>query len=313
MVWLVVCRIQRCFRFARVKKEEESRDIFLNNRPLTSVFVRHNLPFTGDLGDEDENVEQLCWGVSNEKIGDDEVSEHSSRSGNSQRSQGSGSQNKSTIAGNSTMDSTLKTENNSNYGDEENEDGEDRVEEDADYDEDEEVQQEPLALLVVHAAMHMLFLPQFTCDFFEEAEHDGMGLDAEEGLTSNDIAAKRREEEKQEKEDLEMRAEAGLGKTLLVEKGISLRPKPTSIIWAAGCSVTPNQVRRRFAQIFSFHSHFHYLMCTLFHVCSLGTMDQHLSTIKTASKFFVYYSRLVAILFFLLPMNTIHYPPDGYQ
>ena len=34
---------------------------------------------------------------------------------------------------------------------------------------DAEDDQEPLALLVVHAAMHMLFLPQFTCDFYEDA------------------------------------------------------------------------------------------------------------------------------------------------
>ncbi|GMH53489.1 hypothetical protein TrRE_jg12480, partial [Triparma retinervis] len=31
---------------------------------------------------------------------------------------------------------------------------------------------EPIGLLVVHAAMHMLFLPQFTCDYFEEPEDD---------------------------------------------------------------------------------------------------------------------------------------------
>ena len=32
----------------------------------------------------------------------------------------------------------------------------------------EEEMQEPLALLVVHAVMHMMFLSQFTCDFYEE-------------------------------------------------------------------------------------------------------------------------------------------------
>ncbi|GMI36274.1 hypothetical protein TeGR_g2701, partial [Tetraparma gracilis] len=31
---------------------------------------------------------------------------------------------------------------------------------------------EPLALLSVHAAMHMLFLPQFTCDYFEENDEE---------------------------------------------------------------------------------------------------------------------------------------------
>ena len=53
-----------------------------------------------------------------------------------------------------------------------------------------EEEQEPLALLVVHAAMHMLFLPQFTCDFYEEA--DGTKMSAEEAVE----AAKKRKEEK---------------------------------------------------------------------------------------------------------------------
>jgi len=39
---------------------------------------------------------------------------------------------------------------------------------------------EPIGLLVVHAAMHMLFLPQFTCDYFEEPE------EAVEGATTKD-------------------------------------------------------------------------------------------------------------------------------
>lgn len=43
---------------------------------------------------------------------------------------------------------------------------------------------EPIGLLVVHATMHMLFLPQFTCDYFEEPddndeEEDGEADDGE--------------------------------------------------------------------------------------------------------------------------------------
>ncbi len=55
--------------------------------------------------------------------------------------------------------------------------------------EGDEDEQEPLALLVVHAAMHMLFLPQFTCEFFEEnndADLDGEELDEESRDESRD-------------------------------------------------------------------------------------------------------------------------------
>mmetsp|Transcript_17460 Transcript_17460/g.25220 ORF Transcript_17460/g.25220 Transcript_17460/m.25220 type:complete len:781 (-) Transcript_17460:88-2430(-) len=89
-----------------------------------------------------------------------------------------------------------------------------------------EEEQEPLALLVVHAAMHMLFLPQFTCDYFEEKE-------SKKRIKSYLTATK---------EDKAMRAEAGLGNTRQVEAGVILLPKPASVVWAAGAGVTPDQL-----------------------------------------------------------------------
>jgi hypothetical protein len=79
--------------------------------------------------------------------------------------------------------------------------------------------QEPLALLVVHAAMHMLFLPQFTCDFYE---------DKKDGNTFY-----RRSDTR---EDKELRAEAGLN-VKTVDTGVTLVPRPVSILWAAGTGV----------------------------------------------------------------------------
>lgn len=84
--------------------------------------------------------------------------------------------------------------------------------------------QEPLALLVVHAAMHMLFLPQFTCDYYEDASLQG---------SHTNIRAKRPET----KEDQDLKAEAGL-KVKRVEWGVSIIPTPTSIVWAPGSGVT---------------------------------------------------------------------------
>lgn len=174
---------------------------------------------SGDLGDSDENVEHLCWGTG-KKNNTSPTSEILSDDESATKSYEGESAVGSTIAS-----STLSRE--STY------------EEDEDEEEDE---QEPLALLVVHAAMHMLFLPQFTCDFYED--NDGSGeLDNENGLSSSEIAKKRRQEEKEEREDREMRAEAGLSVTKLVENGVLIAPKPIGIIWAPGCGVTPLQVR----------------------------------------------------------------------
>lgn len=91
-----------------------------------------------------------------------------------------------------------------------------------------EEEQEPLALLVVHAAMHMLFLPQFTCDFYEDD-------------SSNEQKPKSAEqvklEEKQRKQDRDRRTDAGLGQVKYLDSGISLVPTPTSIIWAPGAGI----------------------------------------------------------------------------
>lgn len=89
-------------------------------------------------------------------------------------------------------------------------------------------QQEPLALLVVHAAMHMLFLPQFTCDFFEDGTIDGK---------SSKVKSNTRSRPEVTREDKELRAEAGL-RERRIEWGVPLDPTPTSIIWAPGVGVT---------------------------------------------------------------------------
>jgi hypothetical protein len=88
-----------------------------------------------------------------------------------------------------------------------------------------EEEQEPLALLVVHAAMHMLFLPQFTCDFYEDGEN-----------------TKPRLQERQTKEDKDRRTDAGLGQVKHTDSGISLLPHPTSIVWAPGAGVSAHQL-----------------------------------------------------------------------
>lgn len=88
---------------------------------------------------------------------------------------------------------------------------------------DESDEQEPLALLVLHAAMHMLFLPQFTCDFYEDAslkKHTG-----------------KRVEQFETKEDRDLKADAGL-REKKVEWGVPLVPTPTSIVWTPGTGVT---------------------------------------------------------------------------
>jgi hypothetical protein len=85
--------------------------------------------------------------------------------------------------------------------------------------------QEPLALLVIHAAMHMLFLPQFTCEFHESKESGASGF----------------VRGSEDKEDMDVRAEAGLHPKT-VENGVSLVPRPASIVWAAGAGINKNQV-----------------------------------------------------------------------
>lgn len=95
-----------------------------------------------------------------------------------------------------------------------------------------EEEQEPLALLVVHAAMHMLFLPQFTCDFYEEDSLPQKPKSAEQV----------RLEESQRKQDRDRRTDAGLGHVTYLETGISLVPTPASIIWAPGAGIDAAQL-----------------------------------------------------------------------
>ena len=113
--------------------------------------------------------------------------------------------------------------------------------------EDEEENQEPLALLVVHAAMHMLFLPQFTCDFYEEETSPGEWLehssseeespdeeseDDESKETSHDD---QNEDKKREaRADRETQLEAGLGRVVKVKRGIRIHPCPMAVVWAPG-------------------------------------------------------------------------------
>jgi hypothetical protein len=138
------------------------------------------------LGDADENVEQLCWGTNVGAPGDEKIG--------------------LMVGGITSGDgdnSSAPTQTTT------------RVEE----------EQEPLALLVVHAAMHMLFLPQFTCDFYENKDQSGVTSFFRRSDT---------------KEDKELRAEAGLN-AKNVEAGVSLVPRPTSIMWAPGTGIQANQ------------------------------------------------------------------------
>ena len=144
----------------------------------------HTHTHTGDLGEADENVEQLCWGTGASALGDDE------RIG-------------LMIGGADENVSKRQSKLIKNEGPDD---------------------QEPLALLVVHAAMHMLFLPQFTCDYYEDSSLKAHG---------SNTRAKRTET----KEDKDLKAEAGL-RPKSVEWGVSLVPTPTSIVWAAGLGVT---------------------------------------------------------------------------
>jgi len=115
--------------------------------------------------------------------------------------------------------------------------------------------QEPLALLVVHAAMHMLFLPQFTCEFYEEGEDEVASRDSFDSGSSkgsresvkepveDDLdSQEKRSQEIQAKEDHAMKSEIGLAKARIVENGVSLVPKPASIVWAEGCGVPKSKL-----------------------------------------------------------------------
>lgn len=106
---------------------------------------------------------------------------------------------------------------------------------------------EPLALLVVHAAMHMLFLPQFTCEFYDE---DVVGTLYEEDYDqdSDDDSVTGNKEINENGEDpirarildIEGRLEAGLGirPRKIKGGGVRLAPRPAGIVWAPGVGFT---------------------------------------------------------------------------
>jgi len=105
---------------------------------------------------------------------------------------------------------------------------------------DEDDENEPLALLVVHAAMHMLFLPQFTCDFFEEpaqTSNSNSSNDKSKGKSKSKSSANFIPQE--EPTDKEMRVEAGLSLRVIDGPSVSLQPTPTGIVWCAGCGIFP--------------------------------------------------------------------------
>ena len=157
----------------------------------TFFLLFYILYFAGDLGDADENVEQLCWGTAATMPGDEKSGLMVGGGGG---------------RGGATGDdqSSIPT-HQSNKMDEE---------------------QEPLALLVIHAAMHMLFLPQFTCDFYEN---------------NGENAPEKKERAPQTKEDRDLKSDAGL-RAKTVDSGISLVPRPASIVWAAGTGVHASQL-----------------------------------------------------------------------
>lgn len=191
----------------------------------------------GDLGSCDPNIETLCWGTGSSSNNDPIVGR--------------------VVGGDpdpSSSSSRPAVHTSSSHDDES-------------IPHDDEAQ-EPLALLVLHAAFHMLFLPQFTCDFHEEEKSGGNlpttpvailtkstrrieGMDSQSfenesslqtKLLSDHLLDKKRDEEKQLKKERAMKVEAGLGEIKYVENGISILPKPANIIWAQGCGVDPTKV-----------------------------------------------------------------------
>jgi Dyggve-Melchior-Clausen syndrome protein len=149
---------------------------------------------TGDLGDADENVEQLCWGTD----ANSSIWEASKATAESSQ------QNKPSLA-TAGMDD-----------------------------------QEPLALLVVHAAMHMLFLPQFTCDFYEEAHPSTTGASTA-NVSNNSNSHKSSSKMERSKDDRDVKIELGL-RDKQVEAGVPLDATPASIVWAPGVGVSLSDI-----------------------------------------------------------------------
>lgn len=172
------------------------------------------LPFLlekGDLGDSDVNVEQLCWGTGADPIALD--------------------------MDNNNMDSYASIVDNTTDGETNATSRKSRGQQ-----EDEE-NQEPLALLVIHAAMHMLFLPQFTCDYYEEEMPEDYKKDGKGGGSgSHHVSSSAAGDDRETQEESEIRAEAGLSSSKLVENGVVLIARPPSIVWSAGIGVKPTQL-----------------------------------------------------------------------
>lgn len=186
------------------------------------------LPFIlekGDLGDADENVEQLCWGtganmINTNSAGDEKIGllvGGVDKNGNSNAQQ----------AANRSLADKLQKSNNSSNGL--------LIPED----------QEPLALLIIHAAMHMLFLPQFTCDYYEDSlssSHHNFSNNKNGSKYNKNGGSISYKKPKDTKEDRELKAEAGLVARHIEHGAISLEPTPTSIIWSAGIGITVQEM-----------------------------------------------------------------------
>ena len=170
------------------------------------------LPFIlekGDLGDADENVEQLCWGTEGMAA---------TTSGGAGGGHGY-SDNKDTGTVVTSTTGGTKFNNSKTTNDPTMDD------------------QEPLALLVIHAAMHMLFLPQFTCDFYEESTMTTNVKPPTNTASNNKSTDKAGTTSSMNKDDREMKIDAGLQERL-VEWGVPLDVTPASIVWAPGVGVT---------------------------------------------------------------------------
>ena len=118
------------------------------------------------------------------------------------------------------------------------------ADDDATEDDDGDGRDEPLALLVVHAAMHMLFLPQFTCEYYdaEGTSFDDMvdDSDSESDDETDGGETAAGEGAQQSQADREAQAEAGLGRPRRISRGIRLTPHPAGIVWAPGVGFTPD-------------------------------------------------------------------------
>ena len=178
------------------------------------------LPFIlekGDLGDADENVEQLCWGTEG----------MASETNQNSKDKDTGTVATSTTGGGNSKFNNSKTTNDPTMDD-----------------------QEPLALLVIHAAMHMLFLPQFTCDFYEESTTTTNAKPSTNTTSHSNKSSDKAGATSSSKDDKEMKIDAGLQERL-VEWGVPLDATPASIVWAPGVGVTITDI------LGSEHNHHH--------------------------------------------------------